>query len=92
MFRIAKITLALVTVALTIRIPAHAQGETTSAIAGTVSDPAGAPISAAKVTITSADTGLTRSVKTDPSGRFNFPQLKPGRYSVKVEADEFEPT
>jgi hypothetical protein len=54
-----------------------AQGETTSAIVGSVSDPTGAAIAGAKVTITSTDNGLKRSVKTDSAGRFNFPQLKP---------------
>ncbi len=67
-----------------------AQGETTSAIVGSVSDPTGAAIPGAKVTITSTDTGLTRSVLTDDAGRFNFPQLKPGPYSVKVDADRFD--
>src|SRR5580700_4410221 len=67
-----------------------AQGETTSAIAGLVSDPTGAAIPGAKVTITSTDTGLTRSVLTDDAGRFNFPQLQPGPYSVKVDAERFE--
>src|SRR5436190_16545876 len=67
------------------------QGETTSAIVGAVSDPAGAAIAGAKVTITSTDNGLKRSVKTDDTGRFNFPQLKPGPYSVTAEADRFEP-
>src|SRR5437870_4911324 len=70
--------------------PLWAQGETTSAVVGSVSDPAGAAIAGAKVTIRSADNGLRRSVKTDNAGRFNFPQLKPGPYSVKAEADQFE--
>src|SRR3954454_23537249 len=67
-----------------------AQGETTSAIVGSVSDPAGAAIAGAKVTITNTDNGLKRSVETDSAGRFNFPQLKPGPYSVKAEAKQFE--
>src|SRR5713226_6580141 len=67
-----------------------AQGETTSAVVGSVSDPTGAAIAGAKVTIRSTNNGLSRSVKTDNAGRFNFPQLKPGPYSVKVEADQFE--
>src|SRR6202040_474479 len=37
------------------------------------------------------ETGLRRNASTDDSGRFNFPQLKPGAYSVKVEAEGFEP-
>src|SRR5438309_10966196 len=67
-----------------------AQGETTSAVVGSVSDLTSGAIAGAKVTIRSADTGLTRSVETDNAGRFNFPQLKPGPYSVKAEADQFE--
>jgi hypothetical protein len=68
-----------------------AQGETTSAIEGTVTDPTAASIGGATVTITGTGTGSKRSVKTDNAGRFNFPQLKPGEYSVKVEAEGFEP-
>ena len=67
-----------------------AQGETTSAIVGTVVDPAGSALKDATVTITSSDTGLKRNAKTDDAGRFNFPQLKPGSYSVKVEAEGFQ--
>ena len=67
-----------------------AQGETTSAIVGQVTDATDAAVPGAKVTIASAETGLTRSGRTDAAGRFNFPQLKPGAYSVRVEAEGFE--
>jgi Carboxypeptidase regulatory-like domain len=67
------------------------QGETTSAIVGQVSDATIAPIPGAIVTITNRETGLERTAKTDSQGRFDFPQLKPGTYTVKVEATGFEP-
>src|SRR5580700_3058964 len=67
------------------------QGETTSAIVGQVSDASGGAVPQATVTVTNKDTGLKRSAKTDDSGRFNFPQLKPGPYSVRVEAEGFAP-
>src|ERR1700719_3667396 len=67
------------------------QGETTSAIVGQVSDASGAAVPSATVTVTNRETRLRRSANTDDSGRFNFPQLKPGAYSVKVEAEGFEP-
>jgi len=70
---------------------ARPQGETTSAIVGSVSDAQGSAIEGAKVTVVSADTGLQRRATTDSAGRFGFPQLKPGSYSVQVEAIEFEP-
>ena len=68
-----------------------AQGETTSAIVGQVNDPTGAAVTAATVTITNHDTGLKRIAKTDDSGHFNFLQLRPGAYAVKVEAAGFSP-
>jgi hypothetical protein len=68
-----------------------AQGETTSAIAGTVSDPSGAAIPGSVVTVSGAGTGVKRSAKADESGRFSFPQLKPGLYSVTAEATGFAP-
>ena len=74
---------------LALHVAALAQGETTSAIVGSVIDPTGAAIPSATVTVTSIEHGLKRSVKTDDSGRFSFPQLKPGLYSVRAEADRF---
>src|SRR5258708_1311632 len=73
-----------------LRVPVMAQGETTSAIVGPVTDPSGEAIRGAAVTVTSSENGMKRSVKTDDSGRFSFPQLKPGMCSVKAEADRFE--
>ena len=68
---------------------AFGQGETTSAIVGTVADQTGAPIPAAAVTIASTENGMKRSAKTDDAGRFSFPQLKPGPYTVKAAAEHF---
>src|ERR1700678_1411173 len=70
---------------------ALAQGETTSEIVGQVADATNAPVPGATVTITNRETGSRRSAMTDNEGRFNFPQLKPGAYSVRVEEEGFEP-
>src|SRR5271169_3264286 len=89
--RIAVTRLVVVSsLSLLIPLGALAQGETTSAIVGDVQDPTNAAVPHARVTITSQATGLLRETTTDDSGRFNFPQLKPGVYSVKVEAPGFE--
>jgi hypothetical protein len=74
---------------LALSMAAFAQGETTSAISGQVNDPTGAAIPAASVTVSNHETGLKRIAKTDDAGQFNFLQLKPGTYSVKVEAAGF---
>ncbi len=79
----------LLLLALPVRLAA--QGETTSAIEGQVTDPTGGAIPGAKVTIRSRDTGMERSVATDEQGRFDFPQLLPGVYSVEATADGFQP-
>src|SRR6202451_2375433 len=68
-----------------------AQGETTSAIVGQVTDVTRAGVPGATVTITSRESDARRSVHTDNVGRLNFPQLKPGTYSINVEAAGFEP-
>jgi hypothetical protein len=68
---------------------ANAQGETTSAISGVVTDETGAGIPAAMVAAVSEDNGLRRNLTTDAAGRFAFPQLKPGSYSVEVSAPRF---
>src|ERR1700731_3759247 len=89
--RLLRLVLILAVVA-SLSVPqALAQGETTSAIVGQVRDTTNAVVRGATVTITNPETGLRRRPKTDDSGRFNFPQLKPGTYSVKVEAPGFEP-
>ncbi len=78
-------------VACLLPVGALAQGETTSAIVGEVRDASSAVVASATVTITNRETGLKRGAKTDDAGRFSFPQLKPGTYSVRAEAPGFDP-
>src|SRR5271165_2095123 len=91
MARVILPTLLLVSAALFCGARALPQGETTSAIAGQVTDATNAAIPVARVTITNRENGMQRSEKTDTEGRFSFPQLRPGSYTVKVEADGFDP-
>ena len=89
--RVVRIALLVWSVACLLPAEALAQGETTSAIVGQVRDTTTAVVPGATVTIANPETGLRRSAQTDGAGRFNFPQLKPGTYSVKVEAQGFGP-
>jgi hypothetical protein len=66
-----------------------AQSPGTGAISGIVSDPSGAVISAAKVTVTNEETKAARSVATTNEGTFRVPLLSPGTYSVRAEASGF---
>ena len=91
MRHIIQLALVLVVAALLGLPQARGQGETTSAIVGQVSEASNAVVPGATVTVTNRETGAIRKAKTDDAGRFNFPQLKPGNYSVGVEAEGFEP-
>jgi len=86
----ACIASLLLTVGCLLPAKGLAQGETTSAIVGEVRDATDAVVTGATVTIRNHETGLVRTAQTDGAGRFNFPQLKPGAYSVKVEARGFD--
>jgi len=66
-----------------------AQNIVTGGISGTVTDPTGAVVSGAKVTLTSKTTGEKRTTTTGSSGLYSFPLLKPGLYTVSVTQTGF---
>jgi Carboxypeptidase regulatory-like domain/TonB dependent receptor len=68
---------------------AHAQA-VTGTILGTVVDSTGAVVAGAKVTITNAGTGLTRTVITDTTGEYTAPSLPTGNYVVTAEMTGFK--
>jgi outer membrane receptor protein involved in Fe transport len=61
----------------------------TGQISGTVKDASGAVVPAAKVTVASSQTGLTRSANTSGDGLYAFPLLPAGLYSITVEQKGF---
>ncbi len=61
----------------------------TASIAGTISDPSGAVISGAQVTISNVATGQVAGVKTNASGSFNSGALLPGIYKALTSAKGF---
>ena len=62
----------------------------TGSITGVVSDPQGAAVPGAKVTITNKDTGLSFDLTTNSSGVYNSGNVAPGNYVIKVEAPNFK--
>src|SRR5229473_4086891 len=90
-FRVLFSILGIAGALLALPPPTRSQGETTSAILGEVTDTSNAALAGATVTITNRDTGLKRNAQTDEAGRFNFPQLLPGAYTVQASAPGFEP-
>src|SRR5262245_36853664 len=57
---------------------------------GTVTDPAGAVVSGAKVTVTSEGRGAVNSTVTNESGNYFVTQLSAGTYTVEVQAAGFQ--
>jgi hypothetical protein len=58
-------------------------------ITGSVTDPSGAVVTGAKVTVTNPATNLTRSADTNDAGVYSIPALLPGVYNVRVEKTGF---
>ena len=76
---------------LLVLLPAAAMGQTTSgSIAGTIVDPNQAAIGNASVRIEDSSRGFSQSATTDSEGRFVFPTLQPGTYTLRVEASGFK--
>ena len=61
----------------------------TGQISGAVTDPSGAVITGAAVTVTNAATNIRRDTVTNDNGLFNVTALPPGVYSLQVDAKGF---
>src|ERR1700693_5704922 len=62
----------------------------TGDVQGTVSDPTGAGVAGAKVSIKNLATGQTRVVIASQSGEYSAPQMEIGSYQISVEKDGFK--
>jgi hypothetical protein len=63
----------------------------TTTLSGTVTDPNGAAVIGAHVTVTNNSTGLKRQATTNDSGAFTIQLLPPSVYTVLVENQGFTP-
>ena len=64
-------------------------GQATTSLRGHVTDSSGAAISGAHCELTLIATGAVRQGKTDERGEYQFVQLPPGEYSLKVSEQGF---
>src|SRR6202789_3782964 len=86
--RICPIALCLV-ISLSIPAALHAQSAN-GRIVGRVSDPTGAILSGAKVTLSNEATGISRDAKSNDSGDYSFVDVAPGTYTVQFELKGFK--
>lgn len=80
---------ALCVVALLATLPC-AWGQASTSLRGTISDPSGAAIPNATVTLANPATGASRSAVTDADGAYTFLEILPGTYTLTVEATGFD--
>ena len=68
----------------------YAQSQVTATLSGTVLDGSGQAVSGAKVTLSNADKGITRTYTTEGTGLFTFTLLSPASYTLEVAASGFK--
>ena len=69
---------------------AGAFAQANSELTGIVTDPTGAAVSGAKITLTDPATASTRTTVSGSTGLYDINGLNPGNYNLKVAAKNFE--
>src|SRR5262249_43487111 len=85
-------TRALATWLLTLMILVFAAAgfaQTTASIQVTATDPAGAAVAGARVTV-KGPFGIDRTTQTNSAGYYEVPALPPGSYSVEIQMSGFQ--
>src|SRR6266545_69819 len=66
------------------------QGTNSGTIRGRVTDPNGASVAGASVKVTDLGTGIARELTANDGGEYEAATLKPGNYSVTINAPNFK--
>jgi hypothetical protein len=88
--KVAKYALSAV-LAVVFLFAASAWAQENAELKGTVTDPTGAVIPNATITITNTATGETKTITSNGVGLYDFPNLHIGTYNLKAEAKGFNP-
>ena len=84
-----KYLLVLLTVGLYV-LPAFGQGVSTGSLSGTVTDPKGAVVAGATVTVKNTGTNQEFSTETNNNGAYSVPSLSSGVYTATIVAAGFK--
>ncbi len=68
-----------------------AAAQSTSQLNGSVTDPSGAAVPGAKITLTAEATGLQRNTTSNGAGLYQFLDVPPGKYRLEATAKGFAP-
>lgn len=64
----------------------------TGVVRGIVTDPTGAVVNGARITVSNVATGVSNNTFSDPSGLYNFQFLPIGTYTIAATASGFDTT
>lgn len=84
------LALTLLSIFATVPSELFAQSATTGLISGTVTDPSGAIVAGASVTLSQSTTNATQTTLTDSAGRYVFPAVNPSDYTLTFSAKGFQ--
>jgi Carboxypeptidase regulatory-like domain len=86
--RVALLLAALLCFAITPTV-LFSQSASTGSIVGTVTDPQGAAVAGATVTITDKSTGIAHTAATNDNGHYIFVDVNPGTFNVSINKTGF---
>jgi len=85
-------TVVVIVTWLAIAIQGFAQSTASGTVVGTVTDPSGAVINGAAVTLTDASAGVARTATSNNAGHYVFVDVNPGTYNITISKQGFATT
>jgi len=91
LFAVVALLLGTISFAsLMVLAPSASAQKTSGTITGTVTDPSGAVVPGATVSVVNDRTGTARETATNEQGSFSFPELEAGTYRLTVNKSGFK--
>src|SRR6266571_2264487 len=90
LFAVVTLALGTISFASLVLAPSASAQKTSGTITGTVTDPSGAAVPGATVTVVNERTGAAREAATNEQGSFSFPEAEAGTYTLTVTKTGFK--